>query len=68
VGTLIGVLFTLALLGAAIAGFRDAMRARKRIKAAVLLIVIILLAAIIVTGGFVGFSFGFGVSSQSGSG
>jgi hypothetical protein len=65
---LFGVLFTLALLYAAIKGFRNAVRARRRIKAAVLVVVIILLVATIVTGGYVGFGLGFGVNSQPGSG
>ena len=68
-GSVIGILFTVAILLAAIRGFRNAVVDRKRIKAAVLLVVIILLVATIAAGGYIGFGFGFGVSSgQSGGG
>jgi hypothetical protein len=67
-GSVIGILFTVAILLAAINGFRNAVIDRKRIKAAALLVVIILLVPTIAAGGYIGFGFGFGVSSQSGGG
>jgi hypothetical protein len=65
---IVGIFFTLALLFLAIRGFRNALLAHRRVKAALLLTVVILLAAIVVTGGYVGFGAGFGVSTQQGGG